>query len=163
MSMNSTTPRRYSEMEHLASVFFGDAPPQDCFMNLYSAFYDAAGQETQLELHVVACAGVVATADKWKKFEAEWRAILAHFGVSEFHGKDYANSAGQFKHWRADDARRPEFERALVAAYKRGTNKTFVYGMVLADYLRITQTYRLADGTDGAYAFGMLACAISVE
>ncbi|HEV2180502.1 MAG TPA: hypothetical protein VGR59_09285, partial [Gemmatimonadaceae bacterium] len=103
--MTSTTPRCYSEMEHLASVFFSDAPPQDCFMNLYSAFYDAAGQETQPELHVVACAGVVATADKWRKFEAEWRDILDRFGVSEFHAKDYANRAGQFKGWKADDAR----------------------------------------------------------
>ena len=80
-----------------------------------TSYFDASsGQEHP----AVIVAGYISTVAQWKKFDKEWRKVLARreFDVPYFHMKEFAHSAEVFKSWKGDEHRRVAHVFILLTA-----------------------------------------------
>ena len=70
------------------------------------AYFDETGHGEDANTHFLGVAGCVMADPIWRRVEDRWAAALASEGLNYFHMREYAFSAGQFKEWRGDEARR---------------------------------------------------------
>src|ERR1044071_580362 len=109
-------------MKHLAAGLF--LKPRS-FMALFNAYFDTGGTENDQDRTVLITFGVVATVEKWTRFDRRWKAALAREGVAELHMRLFAHSRGEFAAWKGDEERRKHFLATLTSEAKRGLNKAF--------------------------------------
>ena len=64
-------------------------------LNTLTGYFDESGTHTGSR--AVAVAGYVSTVEQWERFEVEWQAALAEFGVPYFHMADFVDHKKQFK------------------------------------------------------------------
>ena len=68
-------------------------------------FLDDSGSHDGVGLRpdsrVVGTAGFVMLGERCPNFDRNWMAILAEFGVHEFHMRSFAHSRGEFEQWPA--------------------------------------------------------------
>jgi hypothetical protein len=125
-------------------------------MAVYTAYYDASGSEADPS-GAITTAGLVATANKWNKFERAWKAVLSEFGVPYFHAQDFVGQRGPFLQWGSDEFKRGKFFEALVKVLKRGINKGFTVTVDSRDFKFADQFYGLREAC-GPYTFSAGAC-----
>jgi hypothetical protein len=66
----------------------------------YVSFVDESGHAKDPNQNYLCLAGLLATEEAWKKFDAEWRTVCAAEGLKEpFHMKDLAACRGEFTGW----------------------------------------------------------------
>jgi hypothetical protein len=66
-------------------------------MMMFSAFFDASGNESKQE--PLAVAGYIASREQWLLFERDWNETLKQVGLRYFHMSEFINRSGQFKGW----------------------------------------------------------------
>jgi hypothetical protein len=125
-------------------------------MALFHAYFDSSG--TERDEWIIVTAGVVATEQKWSRFEQRWGAVLAKEGVTQFHMQEFAHAKGEFASWKGDEPRRAAFLAALVREVKRGVNKSFIHGVVLPDYRELDRQYQLTETVGGPYSLSQFGC-----
>lgn len=127
-------------------------------MTTFGAYFDTAGTEN--DQWVIATAGVVATTEKWSRFEKGWARVLQKHGVTQFHMKDFAHSRGEFTAWRGDNDRRTTFVSSLIQEIKRGVNKSFVMAVDLSRFREIDRRFEVTEAFGGPYALAQPGCLI---
>lgn len=75
---------------------------------------------------LVCMAGYVSTAEKWEEFERRWKQVLAKYGISFFHMKEYAHRVGEFSSW--PEERRISLMKELVVVIQ----DCVLYGVAVA-------------------------------
>ena len=70
-------------------------------------------------------------------FEKEWKKVLADFGVSSLHMKNFAHSTGEFHSWKGDESRRRAFLIALIRVIKKRVRHSFAVSIYLPHYREI--------------------------
>jgi hypothetical protein len=80
----------------------------------FLAYFDASGDDIDPKAKVVSVGGFIATEEVWADYERRWSAMLAEFGLTEFHMKDYTSSNGEFATWKKDEDKRRAFMVALT-------------------------------------------------
>lgn len=127
-------------------------------MGLLNSWYDTAGAETDKKRDMLVTAGIIATSEKWAKFDHAWMAAMAEFGVTELHMKEFAHSTGQYQHFKGNKPLRDEFLARLLAIAKRGMNKGFVVALCLADYDEVNAEYEVGEYIGSPYAVTQALC-----
>src|SRR6185295_7690500 len=91
----------YSLIEHLGKTLWASRWREGC-LAVYSAYFDASGQETD---KYVAVSGFIVHANTWIDWERDWleclvrREIVNKHGDPEFHMSDCANCEYFFEGW----------------------------------------------------------------
>src|ERR1700728_1201254 len=70
--------------------------PWDIFVILTS-FFDESG--THGDAPVTVMAGVMATANQWRRFEGETAKLKRNYGFNVFHTKEFKDRKGEFSGW----------------------------------------------------------------
>src|SRR5262249_505065 len=78
------------------------------------AYYDESESPTTCVV-----AGLGATVDRWKLFNADWKSLLKQYGITALHMKHYAHFKGEFESWRHDLAKRDKFMRDAIRIISR--------------------------------------------
>jgi hypothetical protein len=124
----------------------------------WQCYYDTGGTQSAVDGRVLVTVGVVATSDKWTRFDQRWLSALGDEGVRDFHMKEFAQSKGQYAAWAGDEARRAAFLKRLTAEAKRGINKAFVVILELPAYRDVDKRYQLTETVGGAYSLAQSGC-----
>jgi hypothetical protein len=90
----------WTDFEHLLSAISANG---STLMAPFTIYFDDSGTHEESNIAIAAC--YVSTAEKWARFETEWREIAAQEGFETFHMVDFAAAQGEFKGW-ADSKRR---------------------------------------------------------
>ena len=108
-----------------------------------TAYLDESGHLKDPTLKFIGMAGLVAPADNWGTFAAEWRSILAEAGLQEpFHMSEFAHSMGQFARFKDNEPERQLFFKKLLCAIKR-TQATPIGAIVSIEaFHALTQSQR---------------------
>jgi hypothetical protein len=142
-------------IRHLATALCLHHNPRRLYFavaSTYIGFFDASGKENDpLVMYV---SGFISTEQKWRKFEAQWKALLTRYGISgPFHCAKYVAGNGlEYRQFR-DDPTRDAFEARAIAIIKRNTLKPFSMGLVLPDYWKTVATYKLPQAEERPYSF----------
>jgi hypothetical protein len=122
----------------------------------FTAYYDASGSQSSPS-GGLAVVGLVASVAKWSRFESDWDATLAEFGISAHHMRQFTGSSpgSEFAAWEGQEARRSRYLAQLVRALKRGMQKGFAV-VVAPDALRRVNE-EIAFGGNG-YALAANLC-----
>jgi hypothetical protein len=121
----------------------------------WTAYFDTGGSESDAEGRVLITAGVVATMEKWARFDRAWTRALEEAGVRELHMRELVHSTGEFTGW--DEAQRSALLTRLLQETKRGVNKLFVAVVILPAYRELNQRYKLTETIGGPYALAQTA------
>lgn len=121
-------------------------------------FYgDASGSPADAPIMFVS--GFVSTAEKWKKFEAEWADLLDRYKITPpFHMKEFAPGWDQYASWKADKEKRQAFLADAIDILKHRTNKSFSVGVIPKDLQEVNQTYE----TPSVYHYPYALCGTRV-
>jgi hypothetical protein len=117
----------------------------------WDCYFDTSGNESAANSRVLVTAGVVASRDKWARFDTQWLRLLEDAGVRSVHMKEFTQSRGQYADWKGDEPRRAAFLSALLRQAKRGINKTFVTALNVDDYRLLDARFQLTETVGGPY------------
>jgi hypothetical protein len=84
-------------IEDLDFGLYPRVKPERLYMAM-KAFFDESGTHGA-QSPVVTVAGFIATVDQWASYERDLSALLATFGVKQYHAKDFRQRRGSFKDW----------------------------------------------------------------
>jgi hypothetical protein len=127
-----------------------------CYVSVYGSFFDAAGSQDDGKAAIFV-SGFVSTKGRWDRFQACWIELLKKHGIAKpFHMSEFACGHGQYASWREDKARRQDFLTKAIDITLRNVLWSFSSGILLADYDRVNQEYRLSEARGEPYAM----CAI---
>lgn len=111
----------------------------DCPLPLrITAYFDGSHDGTKSQAFVLA--GWTAWTVEWQSFETKWRSVLAAFGLSDFHMREYESGWGSFKGWDRD--RKIQLLSQLIDVFEASAAPPsqgpvgFWSGMELPDYQR---------------------------
>lgn len=76
-------------------------------MGSYAAYFDESGTHDGSTALVIS--GWVADDEQWRAFEPEWKRLLADFGISMFHTRDFNHGRREFESWKGDYPRQKAF------------------------------------------------------
>jgi hypothetical protein len=125
-------------------------------MGIYTAYFDESG--THGESFAVVVSGWVSSNEQWLTFEPEWRELLADFGISAFHMKDFNHGRREFESWSGDRSRQASFSKKAVAIIRRHVRRGFAGAVILKDYQKINTKYLLREYLGGPYSLAALTC-----
>jgi hypothetical protein len=112
-------------------------------MAMFTAYFDASGSPDQTE--VLTVAGFIAPVEQWLFFEKDWKEVLARYGVSSLHMKEFAHSRGEFCSWKDDKIKRQSFLSLLIATIRSRVHHSFVASIYLPDYRSNDEKYCLSE------------------
>lgn len=101
----------YCLSEHLAKAIWFSRW-QEGRLAVFSAYFDASGDETDTRTKFVSVAGFIASAPVWMNFETRWLQrlrddeVFDEHGYPAFHMVDCANYNYAFSGWRDKESKR---------------------------------------------------------
>jgi len=107
----------------------------------FAVYFDVSGHPDDAD--VLSVAGFLAHTSQWALFEKRWKKVLAKFGVSSLHMKDFAHSTGEFKSWKNNEAQRRAFLSALIRVIQRTARHSFATSLYLTDYHAIDGVHNI--------------------
>ena len=159
----------YSLVEHLSKAIWFSKWLEGHFA-VFSAYFDASGDEADKESKFVTVGGFIAHADRWIEWEKEWLACLEEhklfdkYGVPEFHMVECANYRHSFDGWREREPERQAILQKLEAIISRYLGQKESCTISIEDYKKyLDEGLRRRFGIAGAYSIGARACASRVK
>jgi hypothetical protein len=126
----------------------------------FVAYFDASGGQSLVGKVV---AGYVGRVEQWEKFDFDWRMVLAHDNVPNFHMQEFAHFKGPFEGWKGQDTRRANFLSRLVGVAKDHLSRRITTIVLNEDYREVDQEYALTEVVEGPYALAARTCAGKVR
>jgi hypothetical protein len=127
-------------------------------MAIYTAYYDASSTEIDQDRPLVV-AGLLSTADRWKRFESAWAAVLRRHDLPYIHMKEFAGSHPPFERLAGRERERATILRRLVAVLKRHVVRAFVFRVLPAEFHEVNERYVLAsEAHPSPYPFAAVYC-----
>ncbi len=130
---------------------------------VFVAYFDAAGDSADPNIHVLSVAGWIAPQSKWRQLERAWSKVCEREGVSALHMKDFAHSTGEYSAWKGDEGRRQRFLSDLVKTVRRHTNRDFSQSAFLDGYRAADKKYEFHERVGHPYAICALMCINNVR
>lgn len=134
---------------------------------MFSAYFDASGQETD---KFVTVSGFIVHANIWIDWERDWlscleqRKILNKHGIPEFHMSDCANYVEFFKGWEAREDDRQNLLHELIEIINGHLGRKVSCVVNVDEYIKhIDEDLREDFGMTGAYVLGGRTCAARVK
>jgi hypothetical protein len=127
---------------------------------MFTAYYDESGTPDQ---YAVIVAGFVSTANKWGRFERDWKHLHADFGLPDphkhpFHMKDFAHSKHAFESWEGDTEKRRQFIDRLVSVIRTRVEVGFTFGVEMDVYRSVNALFTLKEKAVAPYALCASGC-----
>ena len=147
----------YCPIQHLAMSLHPCRTWGDTIMGMFTAYFDASGQEHEHPYMVVA--GFVSSVTAWLEFSEEWKAVLGQYGIKTFHATDCQNWKGEFKDWKGQDNKRLRLWHDLIGVIKKTQFQKFGIGIEVKDWNESFTAERKRQSKINAYVLCSLACA----
>lgn len=122
---------------------------------MFTCYFDEGGGEDHG--FVVVC-GYVASVERWKRFEFDWKRMLADHQIPYLHMKELAHFKGPYKKWKDDERGRIAFLRDASAIVRESADQGFLCAVRFADFEKVNQQYFLADNFHSPYALAGRFC-----
>jgi len=122
---------------------------------MFQCFFDEGGGEDH---GFIAVCGYVASVEKWKRFEADWKRMLALHQVPYLHMKQLAHFKGPYQKWKNDENGRVAFLRDAGAIVCGSADYGFLSAVWYSDFLKVNQQYYLAENFHSPYALAGRFC-----
>lgn len=119
-----------------------------------AGYFDASGHPDQGSLLVVG--GFISFENRWQAFEPRWNKVLAEAGITCFHMSEFINRKGEFIGWK--QRKRERFLGALAQIVVETVVWNFASTVVLTDWNKINQDYKLAENNFQPYALAGWSC-----
>lgn len=116
---------------------------------MYRLYSDASGGT---EHPGVIVAGYFAHADAWELFDADWRLVLAKYGVPYFHMSEFAHSRGAFERWKGNERTRRNFLADLVSVIKHRALFGVACAVRHSAFVNVNQEFTLSEIFGNEYA-----------
>ena len=85
-------------------------------VGMFETYCDEAGGADH---GFIAVCGWLASVERWKAFESDWKALLGQYSVPFFHMADIAQFQGPYKKWYSARAEREEFLSQAVGIIRQ--------------------------------------------
>lgn len=134
-------------------------------MVTYRAYYDASGSETD-KTGVVVVYALIASENRWRRFEQGWEELLRGAGLSALHMKSVFADLKRLHPGEDDKAIQTRLDALLdgaLAALHPWVRKSFSMSLSLDDYRTMNREYPLAESFGNGYAFAAVACVRRVQ
>jgi hypothetical protein len=125
-------------------------------MSVLKVFFDESGNNGQPPATVVS--GFVFAADKWVKFESEWKKRLQEDGLDYFHMVDFAQSVKQFDGWERDEERRRGLMGSLIDIVSRSVECAVSNAIRVDAFNEVNSKYCLEESLGPQYALCARIC-----
>jgi hypothetical protein len=148
--MASSVQTVHSAFDHLS---FG--LKSDRVFGMFRSFFDEGGGEDH---GFLAVCGYVASLERWKRFEADWKRMLALHEVPYLHMKELAHFKGPYKKWKDNENGRIALLRdagAIVCGY---AEYGFLSAVWYGDFDKVNRQYYLAENFHSPYALAGRFC-----
>lgn len=122
----------HSTVAHLAMTLWPSRSWGSLLIGMFTAHFDASGQEHEHSYVVVA--GFVSSAQEWILFSEKWQTVLHEYGLESFHAAECQNYEQDFKGWKGQDSRRIRLWCDLLALIKESSFQKFACGIVTDDW-----------------------------
>jgi len=106
-------------------------------------YWDESGDAHDPNVHYVCVAGMVASEERWRAFEEEWKVLLDEYGITHFHMRAFTAWQGEFKNravW--PETRRRELLTKVLLAIGRTQPRLCGAIMVLSAWRGLTDDER---------------------
>lgn len=137
---------------------------------MFSAYLDASGDETNMDVQYVSVSGFVAHATIWSEWEKSWleclmqKEIVNEKGLPEFHMSACANYRFFFEGWRVREEERQDLLKKLASIIKGHLGFRSSCVINISDYKECIEPELLnAYGLSGAYVIGGRSCAARIK
>lgn len=104
-------------------------------MAMASAYFDDSGTHPESNTAIAAC--YFSTVKKWRRFDAEWRAVADREGFQTFHMSECAAKQGEFVQW--PEVKRKRVVHRLCTIINKYVIAGTVVGVLKRDYDRLIQ------------------------
>ncbi len=152
----------YCPITHLAMTAWPTRSWHELLMGMFTACFDASGQEHQHSYIVVA--GFISSAEEWINFSHKWDEILHNnYSLKAFHAADCQNYEGEFKSWKGDDTKRIRLWCDLLELIKGTVFQKFACGIEVPAWDKTISKNARMKWKLNAYAMCALTCAERVR
>ena len=154
----------YSPIQHIASAVWLNHEPETCWMTMWTAYYDASGDDSDVEQPLVAV-GVVSSVADWLEFEREWDTVLRRHGAPYLHMSDLAHWKKPYATWKEyGEAKRRPFLEDLIGVIERRVAKIFVDRIIPRHFKTVNDRFVFdAEYWQSPYGLIMLQCTSAIE
>jgi hypothetical protein len=129
-------------------------------MAMWSAYYDASGNESDRCQRPLVVAGLLSTVEGWLIFERGWNAVLAcpDFNIPYMHFSPFKTSRENtpFEGWQAD--RSAALRVALLGVIAETVAASLIVYTPLTVFNEVKRRYRVEDNLGGAYSLAGSVC-----
>lgn len=122
---------------------------------MFECFFDESGGADH---GFIAVCGYAASVEKWRRFETDWKALLADHGVPYLHMKLLAHCKGPYEKWKQDEKGRVAFLREAGTVVCGSADYGFLCAVRYADFEKVNREYYLADNFHSPYALAGRFC-----
>jgi hypothetical protein len=158
----------YSLSEHMAKAIWFSRWEKG-LLAVFSAYFDASGDETDRRTRFISVSGFIAAAPIWIEFEKLWLERLATDkifgtdGLPEFHMSDCANFTYAFEKWKDNDRKRQALLRDLINIVKLAGRKVSCIVDIEKFKSLLDEDIRDKFGLTAAYVLAGRACGARVK
>ena len=103
--------------------------------------------------------GYVSTVDRWERFDADWRLLLAKENVPYFHMNEFAGSRKVYKDWKGNEVRRARFLSQLAEIISAHALRSFSAILFNRQFYELNERYELRERVGNPYTFCARTCA----
>jgi len=143
-------PADYSSFDNFSFLLSSDK-----MIGMFQCFFDEGGGEDH---GFIAVCGYVASVERWKRFETDWRAMLKSHEVPYLHMKELAHFNGPYRKWKGDEKGRIAFLRNAGALVCGSADYGFLCVARYADFEKVNRKYYLAENFHSPYALAGRFC-----
>jgi hypothetical protein len=140
----------YSSFENFSFLLSSDK-----IIGMFQCFFDEGGGEDH---GFIAVCGYVASVERWKRFEVDWRAMLVTHEVPYLHMKELAHFNGPYRKWKGDEKGRIAFLRDASLLVCGSADYGFLCAAQYADFEKVNREYYLAENFHSPYALAGRFC-----
>ena len=139
---------------------FGSPQPDSVMAIVLPGWFDDSTRD-DAQHRVAALGGCVGTAAQWAVQDAAWqRDVLDHFGLPDYHVKDFASFEGPYAQFEGNPARTLELSEAILGTLRKSRVRSFG-AMVRLDDLR--RFNRERGRNISHYALNIYTCMYSIR
>jgi hypothetical protein len=123
---------------------------------MFETYCDEAGG---LDHGFIAVCGWLASVERWRQFEIDWKAMLATYDVPYLHMKEFAHFKGPFEKFLSVDAGpRTNFMKEATRIIRESVEFGFVCVVNYEDFRKVNAQYHLKEHLRSPYALAGRFC-----
>ncbi|MFI5115397.1 MAG: hypothetical protein ACHP8B_01730 [Terriglobales bacterium] len=152
----------YSPLEHLARSVRLDGKWRESIFVMFTPYFDCSHGSDGKGAWVVS--GWLSTVGQWEAFTVDWKLVLAKFGVTYFHMKEFAHSTDEYANgWKGEDTKRALFIRSLLSVIDSYAKASFSCLIERSVFDEMDKEYEVREYFGNEYAICARTCVAEVN